>query len=143
MMKKHLLTIRLLMVLILIILFFISSVFLFISCKSLREITFADKNSTLRLEKGVLLRLKLESNPTTGYQWVLSEYTDTGIIFQKDYIFSEKDENEELVGVGGIEIFVFEAINSGKTELILSYIRPWEKEEPKEEFIFKINIIVK
>ena len=63
---------------------FISFVFLFISCKSLREITFADKGNIINLEKGELLRLKLESNPTTGYQWVLSEDIDERL--EEEYV---------------------------------------------------------
>ena len=55
----------------------------------------------------------------------------------------QKEKEKELVGAGGCEIFTFEAESSGQTEIILNYMRPWEDEELKDEFVFNIYITVK
>jgi len=118
-------------------------IILLCSCKSIAELTFDDKGKSFELEKGDRINIKLESNPTTGYEWILGGETDTSVVSLFDSKFVQTEKEEELVGVGGYEIFTFKAENSGQTEIILTYKRSWEEEELKEEFLFKINITVK
>ncbi len=118
-------------------------IILLCSCKSIAELTFDDKGKSFELEKGERINIKLESNPTTGYEWILSGETDTSVVSLFDSKFVQTEKEEELVGAGGYEIFTFKAENSGQTEIILTYKRSWEEEELKEEFLFKINITVK
>lgn len=45
------------------------------------------------------------------------------------------------IGAGGNEVWIFEAAGSGKTEIILKYVRPWEKNVPPAKTVtFKVNI---
>ena len=118
-------------------------IILLCSCKSIAELTFDDKGKSFELEKGDRINIKLESNPTTGYSWILDGETDTSVVSLFDSKFVQTEKEEELVGAGGYEILTFKAENSGQTEIILTYQRPWEDEELKEEFLFKINITVK
>ncbi len=118
-------------------------IILLCSCKSIAELTFDDKGKSFELEKGDRINIKLESNPTTGYEWILSGETDTAIVSLFDSKFLQTKKEEKLVGAGGYEIFTFKAENSGQTEIILTYKRSWEEEELKEEFLFIINITVK
>ncbi|MBU4313607.1 MAG: protease inhibitor I42 family protein [Actinobacteria bacterium] len=118
-------------------------IILLCSCKSIAELTFDDKGKSFELEKGERINIKLESNPTTGYSCILGGETDTSVVSLFDSKFVQTEKEEELVGTGGYEIFTFKAENSGQTEIILTYQRPWEEEELKEEFLFKINITVK
>ncbi len=111
------------------------------SCKYTRELTFNDKGSSIELKKGDKIEIKLESNPSTGYAWILSEETDETIVSlaSSEFIQTEK----ELVGAGGYEILMFQAIKSGQTEIILIYQRSWEEEETGEDSIFNLNVTVK
>ncbi|TET09736.1 MAG: proteinase inhibitor [Actinobacteria bacterium] len=118
-------------------------IILLCSCKSIAELTLDDKGKSFELEKGDRINIKLESNPTTGYEWILGGETDTSVVSLFDSKFVQTEKEEELVGAGGYEIFTFKAENSGQTEIILTYKRSWEEEELKEEFLFKINITVK
>ncbi|MBA7509838.1 hypothetical protein ES705_01810 [subsurface metagenome] len=118
-------------------------IILLCSCKSIAELTFDNKGKSFELEKGDRINIKLESNPTTGYEWILGGETDTSVVSLFDSKFVQTEKEEELVGAGGYEIFTFKAENSGQTEIILTYKRSWEEEELKEEFLFKINITVK
>lgn len=67
----------------------------------------------------------LESNPTTGYVWKPS--FNEQLLELKSNEFFPKD-NGNLVGSGGIETFIFEALKPGNTEIVFSYVRPWEGE---------------
>ena len=46
-----------------------------------------------------------------------------------------------MVGVGGNEVWTFQALAAGKTEIVLGYARPWEKDkEPAQTF--KVTVVV-
>ena len=79
---------------------------------------------------------ELESNPSTGYKWVPA--------FDKNKInlLSHKFEpsNNNLLGSPGKEIFVFEAINPGVTNLTLSYQKEWEDNSQIEKKNIQIII---
>jgi inhibitor of cysteine peptidase len=121
----------------------IASVFLLCSCSEPIELGFHDKGSSIELEKGEEIVILLDSNPTTGYSWIPGEEIDTNIVTLTDSKFIQTETEKELVGSGGREVFTFEAKNSGQTEIILYYQRPWEKAELKDEFIFNIEVTVK
>lgn len=99
--------------------------------------TLTEKNNgdSFNLKINDVINIKLKSNPTTGYRWVLSEEIDDSIISLIDSEFIQSKKDKELVGKGGYEIFSFKAISKGKTNIILNYERPWEEEvEPLETF---------
>lgn len=84
--------------------------------------------------------IKIESNLTTGYSWSLQKPTDETLVKFKG--LKEPDEEEEgeegkteppLMGAPSYEIFMFEALRQGKTEVLLKYHRPWEKDTPPEK----------
>jgi len=105
--------------------------------------TLTEKNNgdSINLKINDNVELKLESNPTTGYSWFLSDKVDSTIVSINDPVFIESKNDKKLVGAGGYEIFTIKAISKGKTSIILNYERPWEEEvEPIE--IFEITISV-
>jgi len=122
---------------------FISSLFLLCSCREPVELGINDKGSSIELEKGEEIIILLDSNPTTGYSWIPGEEIDTTIVELTDSIFFQTEKEKELVGAGGCEVFTFKAKNSGQTEIVLYYQRPWEEAELKDEFIFNIDATVK
>ena len=126
----------------LIVLCILLSMILLCSCKNITELTFDNNGSSIELKKGDKINIKLESNPTTGYTWILSENTDENIISMTNSEFIQTEKEEELVGSGGYEIFTFQAEKNGQTEIILTYKRSWEEEESEEESLFKMNITV-
>ena len=67
----------------------------------------------------------LDSNPTTGYSWKLSDNFSGGIVqlVSSSYI----PPVTRRKGAGGEEIWRFKAVAAGKTTISLEYIRPWEK----------------
>ena len=52
-----------------------------------------------------------------------------------------EDEHEEgLVGVGGKETITLTPLKAGKTEVTLTYARPWEGGEQADQIIYVFNI---
>jgi len=105
--------------------------------------TLTEKNNgdSLNLKINDVVEIRLESNPTTGYSWILSDKIDNTIVSITGPEFIQSKKDKELVGAGGYEIFTFKAISKGKTSIILNYERPWEEEvDPLETFKITISV---
>lgn len=78
------------------------------------------------LEPGQELVIRLESNPSTGYDWQVVKYS-------KELLSLEEDEyippENARIGQGGTKHFAFKALKPGSTVLELAYYRPWEGTE--------------
>lgn len=102
--------------------------------------TFTDpENKTeITLRPEGKLRLKLDSNPTTGYYWYVKDIDASGLdMLSEDYIADPAPEG--IVGSGGHQMFVFEALAKGKSSLLLSYER--SPQDVAETLELKIKVI--
>ena len=99
--------------------------------------TESDNGRSVAVNKGDKFTITLESNPTTGYVWAV-ESVDTSIITH-DSQFSYESQSD-LVGGGGAESIVFEAVSSGETTIQLKYWRSFEPDNPPIE-TFSITVI--
>ena len=124
------------------ILLLFTAVYIFSGC-TIKGATYTESNNrdNLNLKINDVITIRLESNATTGYKWNLSEESNSGIIALVSSDYTEKENKDNLVGVGGFETFTFKAVSSGNTTLILTYNKPWEKNVQPEK-IFKLNISV-
>lgn len=93
-------------------------------------------NVTLRPEGK--LELKLDSNPTTGYFWYVKDI-DASKIDQLSDDYRADPAPEGLVGSGGHQLFVFEALATGKSTLKLSYER--SPQDVAETLTLKIKVV--
>ena len=86
--------------------------------------TFTDPASgtEIVLRPGGKLNLKLDSNPTTGYFWYLKDI-DASQVDQLSDTYNADPAPEGLVGSGGHQLIVFEALSTVKSKLDLSYER--------------------
>jgi len=104
-----------------------------------------DPEAPVEVEEGLRFSLVLESNPTTGYSWRLAEPLDDELLKLVSSEFEAKGgphgEGEEMVGAPGEEVWTFEALKAGKTEVKLEYVRPWEKDvKPEKTVTFEVEI---
>ncbi|NPV59936.1 MAG: protease inhibitor I42 family protein [Actinobacteria bacterium] len=104
-----------------------------------------DPEAPVEVEEGLEFSLVLESNPTTGYSWQLAEPLDEELLRLVGTSFEAKGgshgEGEEIVGAPGEEVWTFEALKAGKTEVALEYVRPWEKDvKPEKTVTFEVEI---
>ena len=93
-------------------------------------------NVTLRPEGK--LELKLDSNPTTGYFWYVKDI-DASKIDQLSDDYRADPAPEGLVGSGGHQLFVFEALATGTSTLKLSYER--SPQDVAETLTLKIKTV--
>jgi len=100
----------------------------------------------IQTEVNGVFSVELESNPTTGYGWQAEFSKDFLELIQNIYLPKQREVggeagNESLVGGGGKEVFEFKAFQTGKTEIIFSYLRPWEQGiEPIKQEIYEVEI---
>lgn len=73
------------------------------------------------------LVLRLPSNPTTGFSWVLVSPLD---VLQSEGApaYEANEAPPGMVGAGGNQVWKFRALRSGEQLLRFEYRRPWEKD---------------
>ena len=94
------------------------------------------RSGEFEVEVGDKIRVELCSNPTTGFQWDY-EMTIENVLKEEDHDFEEGD----VPGAAGIEIWAFEAVETGTTEVQMEYSQPWEG-GLKAEWTYTINVTV-
>lgn len=82
--------------------------------------------------------ISLESNPTTGYNWAvrIPEGADKIMIISSEFAKAKTGKP----GEGGEQLWRFKTLSTGEVKLELSYIRPWEKEEPDKTLTFNVKV---
>ena len=91
-----------------------------------------------QVEIGDKIRVKLCSNPTTGFKW---EYaiSNENVLKEEDYDFEEP--KGDVPGAAGTEVWTFEAVEKGTTEVRMEYSQPWEG-GLKKEWTYTMTITV-
>lgn len=84
------------------------------------------------------MKLALDSNPTTGYSWTLTQDPE---LFEVSDEYIENAHEEGMVGVGGQQVFTLTPKESGTTDLTFIYARPWETEkDPETEIVYSVKV---
>ncbi len=100
----------------------------------------ADSGKTVLIDSGDRFEVRLESNATTGFEWVVDPESASGVVTVVSSTYDEAPT--DLVGAPGTQIFVFEATTSGAGILRLEYIRPFDEPPVPErivEFIVSVD----
>ena len=125
----------------------ITSFVLFASCAkhaptegdSIRQtLTANDTGHVIPIALDHVFTITLQSNPTTGYTWVLS-FDPEGVITTKPKEFTSAPNPG--VGVGGTSSWRMKANSVGTSTLTCKYLRPWEKgEKPARELVYTFTV---
>jgi inhibitor of cysteine peptidase len=83
-----------------------------------------NQSSEFEVEVGDKIRIELCSNITTGFRWTY-EIDDESVLKFEDYDYIEP-EDDELVGAAGTDVWTFEAVGEGTTEVLMEYSQQWE-----------------
>ena len=104
------------------------------------ESPWIDEEDLGAMKVGQQWKLILDSNATTGYEWVIQPGMDAAVleIVSSEYV---SPEDTGAVGVGGTQEFVFRAIGTGTTSVLLHYIRSWEPDSPANAFTFDVTVV--
>jgi len=92
-----------------------------ISCDEFGESN--HRSGEFEVEVGDKIRVELCSDPTTGFQWGY-EMTIENILREEDHDLEESEG--DVPGAAGIEIWTFEAVETGTTEVQMEYSQPSE-----------------
>jgi len=105
----------------------------------------SDTGEEVEVAVGSLIKVTLESNPTTGFKWELTEISDQTVlqlVGSKYEPGKEASQDPPLPGAGGTEIWSFKAIKQGESTISMQYSQPWEG-GMKAAKTFDITVVVK
>ncbi|MFH0887325.1 MAG: protease inhibitor I42 family protein [bacterium] len=101
-------------------------------------LTEKDNGTTVNIANGEMFGLILEGNPTTGYDWIISNIDKSMV---KEMGKPEFTLDSNLVGSPGKQSYLFQTFKAGNTTLSLEYKRAWEKGvSPAKTFKVILNI---
>ncbi len=122
-------------------------VFLLVACgrsaTSAPVVVTDDANgTTVTLQPGQTLVVRLAANPTTGYLWQIAE-VDRAVLrpLGEEAGYTPQASDGARLGAGGTAEWRFEAVGQGTTVLTLHYLRPWEADAaPARTFTLTVKI---
>jgi inhibitor of cysteine peptidase len=100
--------------------------------------------STVPVAPGTPIILELDSNPTTGYSWMVTSLPDAGHVALDspiDGVYTATPVASSVVGSGGTQSWDLHATKAGTTSIALAYARPWESGVPPVE-AFSVTFVV-
>jgi inhibitor of cysteine peptidase len=95
-----------------------------------KVVTDSDKGGTVEIKMGDTLEVRLNSNPTTGYEWYVHKQSTTLLKLASQ---SQTQPTQPGVGRPIVQIFNFAPKAKGTGVLLLHYVRSWENADPNEE----------
>ncbi len=79
----------------------------------------------------------LDSNPTTGFSWQVEQSEE---LFEVKSEYKADEQDEPVSGAGGTETITLTPIKAGKTEVTLTYARPWEGGEQGDQLVYSFEV---
>lgn len=113
---------------------------LFLTACSPNGGTFTEPGTPITLQRGSRFTIELPSNVTTGYSWEFSVPVDTKYLKVLKTYYT--NPNNGLVGSGGTQGWIIEAMQPGSTSINLEYKRPWEETVPPVQ-LAAFTVIIK
>ncbi|MEA3282908.1 MAG: protease inhibitor I42 family protein [Euryarchaeota archaeon] len=103
--------------------------------------TMSDNNSDISVEIEGTFGISLESNPTTGYEWNITECDYSILELVNTSYESAGNQTPPVVGAGGSRNWTFMGLKDGETALKLVYLRSWEGEDSAaNEYLLHITV---
>jgi len=105
------------------------------------EVTTADMDKTVRAAVGNLVRITLESNPSTGYNWELRDFEYGVAVFHSSDLVARQSGGNVLFGAPGDTIITLQAVKPGTQDITLVYRRQWEPpDQITATFTFRLEV---
>jgi len=114
-----------------------------VECTGIRaqlRLTETDSGTAVTLRKGERLRVVLESNASTGYQWVVTPVPSASVLAPMGEPFYVTPATD-LLGAAGHQVFDFTAVGPGTATLRLAYQRTTTPPEaPAKEWTVTVTV---
>ncbi len=91
---------------------------------------YSQSDNPIVITVGEQFALKLVSNPTTGYGWQSGRALDGNVLALVTNTYIPERTDRRVAGSGGHEIWTFRAVARGEAEIVMQYVRAWEKDIP-------------
>ncbi|MCF6365118.1 MAG: protease inhibitor I42 family protein [Bacteroidales bacterium] len=112
------------------------------SCDSqkvvLKDVPESKLDNTYTVNLNDTLKIKLSSNPSTGYKWKIASKIKPGIIKEISNEFVKEEKTMNMVGGGGYDLWTFSTKKTGILFLHFKYER--EDGKIKNEKYIKIEV---
>lgn len=89
---------------------------------------YKDPALPIEVRPGSEFTIVLESNPTTGYGWKISDDLDKTKLVVTEV--RHRQDKKKLLGSPGKDFWTFRTLNEGTAAIAFEYVRPWEKDVP-------------
>jgi inhibitor of cysteine peptidase len=104
------------------------------------EVTAQDNGKVVSAALGNLIRITLESNPSTGYNWELRDFEYGAADFYASDVMARQSGNV-FVGAPGNTILTLQAVQAGTQQITAVYRRPWEApDQVAATFSFQLEV---
>lgn len=98
----------------------------------------SDSGKTITIHQGDTLIVTLDGNPTTGYNWLM-QTMDPAVLEQVGE--PAYTPASDQIGAPGKISLTFQAVETGQANLVLNYMRPFEK-DIAPLYTFDVMVIV-
>ncbi len=120
----------------------IFGLYLFQSCDSQKNVIDnipADKlDETFIISMGDTLKIKLKSNPSTGFTWSINNKIKPKVIKQLSREYVKNEKTADMIGAGGFDIWKFLPVKTG--EVFLHFIYSRENGKTNNEKYYKVVV---
>lgn len=99
-----------------------------------------DSGRTVSVRAGTTIVVRLDSNPTTGYEWKLAERPARSVLRLVSHRYAAAPTQPGFVGGGGVDTWRFVAVAAGRTSLRLEYVRPWQSGHALKAFRLSLRV---
>ena len=97
-----------------------------------------DRTQVLTVKAGQKFDIVLPANPSTGYQWQIIGTPDASLIQSAGQNYIPKQP--VIPGSGGVEVWTFNALAPGETEIQFGNFPPGNTTQPEETVIFSVSV---
>ena len=111
---------------------------LFAGCGKAETVYGADDTS-ISVKSGETFTIKLEANPTTGYEWSAT-ISDESVVTLEKSDYAPDEAASDVVGSGGMQTLTFKALKSGSATIDLVYQRSWEPSEDDQNIQYTVTV---
>ncbi len=120
----------------------IFGLYLFQSCDSQKNVIDnipSDKlDETFIISMSDTLKIKLKSNPSTGFTWSINNKIKPKVIKQLSREYVKNEKTADMIGAGGFDIWKFLPVKTGEVFLYFIYSR--ENGKTNNEKYYKVVV---
>jgi predicted secreted protein len=102
--------------------------------------TYTDTAQAIRAAAGSQFQIRIRSNQSTGYQWVLVDSAALDGVRVMGTVYRVPPELAGRGGAGGAETWTLQALRPGEHTLSMISVRPWENTAPRDTTRFRVII---